>query len=108
MAPKWNKIPYTKESSLSPETFLHPHLVLEDVSLPDEIESFQEAAKFVIQAVSKLISEQLIRDGGLEGGKTDQIEIKPGEYIWTFRSEDNPEKGILFGKVIEKKGSNSV
>ena len=56
--------------------------------------------------MTRLISEQLIRDGGLESGKTDQTEIKPGEYIWTHRSEDNPEKGILFGKVVEKIGSD--
>ena len=56
--------------------------------------------------MTKLISEQLIRDGGLESGKNDQTEIKPGDYIWTHESEDNPEKGVLFGKVVEKVGSD--
>ena len=105
---KWNRVPFTKESSLSPETFLHPHTVVEDIHLPDEVQSYQDAVKFVVQSVTKLIGEQLIREGGLEGGRPDQADIRQGQYVWTFRSEDDPGKGILFGKIVDKKGSDYV
>ena len=74
--------------------------------LPDEVQSYQDAVKFVVQSVTQLIGEQLIRQGGLEGGRSNKADIEQGQYVWTFRNEDDARKGILFGKVVSKQGSN--
>ena len=62
----WNSIPYTRYSRLCPETYLNPHTALEDVCLPDEVERYHGAVKHIVQKVTELIWEELVKQGGIE------------------------------------------
>ena len=49
------------------ESYLNPHTALEDIDLPDEVETYHGAVKHIAQKVTELIGEELVKQGGLEG-----------------------------------------
>ena len=59
---KKNSVPYTMHGSLCQESYLHPYTALEDVCLPDKVETDHMAVKHIAKKVIEL------KQGGLKGG----------------------------------------
>ena len=70
----WNSIPYTRNNSLSPESFVNPHTAIDDICLPNEVETYHDEGKFIVQIVTELIRKELVKQEGLEGGDVEDSE----------------------------------
>ena len=46
---------------------LNPHTALREACLPDEVETYHRAVKYIAQKVAYLIREKMGKQGGLEG-----------------------------------------
>ena len=69
---KWNHMPYSRQSSLSPESFVHPYSALQDVNISEEIKSngIVSILRTVMQTVTSTIHGELLQQNSLDAGRT--------------------------------------
>ena len=90
---------------LCPASFINPYSVLHDVVIDLDKESVTEALKQVMSEVTNQVFERISKDSGYERG-SDGRQINIGEVIAWNKSEDDINKGLLFGRVVKASGSD--
>ena len=103
-----NNTPFHSSSLICPEMILNPRSRAADFLIPGESQNLPTYLKIkeLAESLQKERLSNLELGDHLQRGRQETREPAIGQIVWWYKNGDDKHKGILFGKITEKLGSD--